>query len=157
MSKAQPWSSSRPLSFASGILLLEAAFWLCLARLVLVFVPFPRIARTLGSLHGPASTPETTPHRPGGEEAAGRIGWAVNRSARMLPFRAVCLPRALAAWQMLTLRGISARLHFGAARDPFRKALRSHAWLDACGVEVTGYPVGHGFVEIGYFARPPRG
>jgi hypothetical protein len=30
----------------------------------------------------------------------------------------VCLPRALAAWQMLHLRGIWSRVHYGALRDP---------------------------------------
>jgi hypothetical protein len=41
----------------------------------------------------------------------------------------------------------------GASRDPARAALRTHAWLDTCGVEITGYPEAHDCVEVGYLTR----
>ncbi len=84
---------------------------------------------------------------------AREISWAINRSAWLLPVRLVCLPRALAAWQMLHVRGIWSRIHCGASRDPERAKLITHAWVDVCGIEVTGYPEAHHCVEIGFFAR----
>jgi len=38
-----------------------------------------------------------------------------------------------------------------AAKWPRQKPLDAHAWLDAAGVEVTGYPVAEGFAEIACF------
>jgi hypothetical protein len=41
-------------------------------------------------------------------------------------------------------------MHFGAAKGS-DKPLDTHAWLDAAGVEVTGYPAAAAFAEIGCF------
>ena len=51
---------------------------------------------------------------------------------------------------MLKRRGVSSVLHFGAAREQ-DKPLDAHAWLDAAGVDVTGYPVANKFAEIACF------
>ena len=74
----------------------------------------------------------------------------MTRSARYLPFKAVCLPQAMAARVMLKRRGVASVMHFGAARGQ-DKPLDAHAWLDAAGVEVTGYPVAINFTEIARF------
>jgi hypothetical protein len=131
-------------------LLLEAAFWLAAARLAILLLPFPRIARYLGELRPPA---EDAGQLREGQAAAREVSWAIDRSSRIFPFKLVCLPRALAGWQMLHRRQIAGHLHFGASRDPARAALRTHAWLDACGVEITGYPEAHDCVEVGYLVR----
>jgi len=144
------WRRFRRLPGGRRLLLLEAAFWLTAARLAILLVPFPRIARYLGELHPPAREPDRFLR----EAAAARgVSWAIERSAPFLPFRVVCLPRALAGWQMLHRRRIVSRVHFGAARDAAGAKLRAHAWLDADGVEVTGYPEAHNCAEIGYLAR----
>ena len=134
-------------------LLIEAALWLFLARVALVLVPFPRLARHLGTfvppsdaraLHGRSSGPAEH------ARIAGEVAWAVMRAAHHAPFRAVCLPRAMAARIMLARRGVGSVLHFGAARGqngPFH----THAWLNAAGVEVTGYPAAADFADIACF------
>jgi hypothetical protein len=131
-------------------LLLEAAFWLCTARLAILIFPFPRIARYLGKLHPPAGEANDPALN---ASIARDVSWAIDRAALIFPFRMVCLPRALAGWEMLHRRRITGQLHFGASRDASSAALRTHAWLDASGVEITGYPEAHECVEIGYFAR----
>jgi hypothetical protein len=82
-------------------------------------------------------------------------GWAVTRAARHVPFSAVCLPQAMAARIMLKRRGVDSVLHFGAriGQDKIGqdKPIDAHAWLDAAGVEVTGYPVANTFAEIACF------
>ena len=137
-------------------LMLEAAFWLAVARAALVLVPFPRIGRYLGKMQKPSDQVLN-----GQDELASkvrRIGGSVNAVANRFPAEMVCLPRALAASQMLHRRGIASRLHFGTPLTPDPKrghGLQTHAWLTSCGVRVTGYPIANGCVELGYFGRTP--
>jgi hypothetical protein len=134
-------------------LIVEASFWLALARLVLLFVPFRSIASRLGDFVSPSGARtrlDQVPISPAQTALAREIGWAVTRAARYLPFRAVCLPQAIAARVMLGRRGVASVLHFGAAKGE-TKAIETHAWLDAAGVDVTGYPVARNFVEVACF------
>lgn len=144
------WRKFRRLSWRRCSLLLEAAFWLVMAKFALLLVRFPLIARYLGRLHAPMDRWDNSSKD---RMVAREISWAIDRSARLLPVRLVCLPRALTAWQMLHVRGISSRIHCGASRDPEGTTLITHVWVDVGGVEVTGYPVAHHCVEIGFFAR----
>ena len=133
--------------------LAEAVACLLAARLALIFIPFPRLARHLGTFVPPAdarATQAATETAPEQARLAEDIGWAVTRAARYLPFKAVCLPQAMAARVMLKRRGVQSVMHFGAAKGK-EKPLDAHAWLDAAGVEVTGYPVAEGFAEIACF------
>ena len=134
-------------------LLVEAVAGLLAARLALIFVPFPRLAGRIGTV-----VPPTDPRAAQAKALmtdretllAEDIGWAVTRAARYVPFDAVCLPQAMAARVMLRRRGVASVMHFGAARGD-NSPLDTHAWLDAAGVEVTGYPVAKGFAEIACF------
>jgi hypothetical protein len=143
----------RQLDNRRRALLAEAVAYLLAARLALIFVPFPRLARRLGTFVPPsdprAGAMRTVP-APDQARLAEEIGWAVTRAARYVPFRAVCLPQAMAARVMLERRGVKSVMHFGAAKGA-EKPLDAHAWLDAAGVEVTGYPVAENFAEIACF------
>jgi Transglutaminase-like superfamily len=75
------------------------------------------------------------------------VGWVVTHAARHVPFKAVCLPQAMADKIMLKRRGVNSVLHFGAKMGQGR-LIAAHARLDAAGVEVTGYPVAKTFAEI---------
>jgi len=134
-------------------LLPEAVLHLAAARLALIFVPFPRLAPRLGSFVPPTDARVSQMQRQGPDnqvQLAEAVSWAVTRAARYLPFRAVCLPQAMAAQMMLRRRGVPSVMHLGAAKGT-EKPLDAHAWLDAAGVEVTGYPVAEGFTEIACF------
>jgi len=105
-------------------LVAEAVVWLWLARLALISIPFPTIAKRLGTFV-PPSDERVARARTRTEQAklAGEIGWAVTRSARYVPFNAVCLPQAMAA------RCISARRRARISRSTLmlgstRRALR---------------------------------
>jgi len=142
------WRRFRSQPCERRALLLEAAFWLVAARLAIWLVPFSRIARHMGGMRQPEPASE---HSIARQAPAHDVSWAIERVAPALPLKMVCLPRALAAWQMLRRRGAPARLHFGIVRtNPIQK--QAHAWLDSCGVEVCGYPEAFDCVEIGYFA-----
>jgi hypothetical protein len=156
---AQSPSIRRPLrrfaqvGHARRALVTEAVLCLLVARLGLIFVPFPKLARRLGTFV-PPSDPRAMATRTGSSREQARIaeeiGWAVTRSARYVPFKAVCLPQAMAARVMLKRRGVASVMHFGAAKGE-DKPIDAHAWLDAAGVEVTGYPVAANFAEIACF------
>jgi hypothetical protein len=134
-------------------LLIEAALWLLLARLVLVLIPSPRLAHRLGTFvppDDPRVAQRGSNRRYEHVAIAEEIGWAVTRAARHVPYRAVCLPQAMAARIMLQRRHVPSVIHFGAAKGK-EKPLDAHAWLDAAGVEVTGFPVAANFAEIACF------
>lgn len=134
-------------------LAIEAVACLAAARLGLVALPFPRLARHLGTATSPQEAwarAAAVPSSPQVIKTAQEVGWAVTRAARYLPFRAVCLPQAMAARMMLARRGVASALHFGAATGGDGTIL-AHAWLDAAGVEVTGYPVPPAFAEVACF------
>jgi hypothetical protein len=138
--------------------LIEAVAWLLVARLSLIFVSFPRLARRLGTLVAPTDA-RALLAKLGAKQDQARIaeevGWAVTRAARHVPFNAVCLPQAMAARIMLKRRGVDSVLHFGARIGQDKvgpdKPIDAHAWLDAAGIEVTGYPVASTFAEIACF------
>jgi hypothetical protein len=132
-------------------LVAEAVLCLLAARLALLCLPFPSLARRLGRFVPPAEARRLeAPPTAQDAQTATDIGWAVTRAARYVPFRAVCLPQAMAAQWMLRRRKVASVMHFGAARGT-EKPLDAHAWLDAAGVEVTGYPVAKQFAEIACF------
>jgi len=135
------------------LLVMEAVLCLLAARLALILIPFPKLAGWLGTFVPPSDPraarmkSDATPEQ---ISLAQEIGWAVTRSARWAPFRAVCLPQAMAAQFMLRRRGVASVMRFGAGRGT-EKPLGAHAWLDAAGVEVTGYPVAPNYAEIACF------
>jgi hypothetical protein len=132
-------------------LVVEAVLGLFVARLALIFLPVSQLARCLGTIVPPDDA------RVGNANAAAinfdqalvakDVSWAVTRVACYVPFKAVCLPQAMAAHNMLSRRGVASVMHFGAAKGQSR-SLEAHAWLDAAGVEVTGYPVEERLSEI---------
>jgi hypothetical protein len=133
--------------------LFEAALWLALARASVLVVPFRLLARRIGSVTAPIDgmAAGRLPARLDTElELVQDIGWAVTRAARYVPFKAVCLPQALAAKMMLRRRNLPAVLYFGAARQA-TGGLEAHAWVMAAGIEVTGYPEAHSFTPIACF------
>lgn len=141
---------TRQIDNRDRLLLAEAIWNLAAARLRLATQPFSRIARRLGGFTTPAQAQEKyAGHRWSADDraVATKVGWAVTRAARHVPFGAVCLPQAMAAKAMLARRGIASTMHFGTMRGD-ALSLSAHAWLDAAGVEVTGYPVEAQFTEI---------
>ena len=136
------------LPAARKMLVVEATLWLALARLALLAVPFRHLAERFGTV----ASPQGVSNLPGLSEPQGAtardVGWAVTRAARYVPFRAVCLPQAIAAKAMLDRRDVPSTMHFGVKKPSDGAALFAHAWLDAGTIEVTGYPVEEGFVEV---------
>jgi hypothetical protein len=137
------------LSTEQRLLLAEAVFWIALARLALIFVPFRFLAIWFGTVTLPEERQPAAALPPHAARQAAAIGWAVRCAARHLPFRAVCLPQAIAAKAMLNRRHIANVMHFGVSH--IDRKLSAHAWLNAGDIEVTGYPLAPQFVEMTRF------
>ena len=114
------------------VLVVEAVAWLWLSRLALIFIPFPRLASRLGAFVAPNDARALQAKTKGSQEQielAEEIGWAVTRSARYVPFKAVCLPQAMAARIMLKRRGVTSVLHFGAGRGQDKPSMPMPGWM----------------------------
>lgn len=109
----------------------EAAICLALARILIVFVPFRRWRKLIGVNFDQASPMlGQTSATPSDIVRATGIGRRVRNCAAKLPFRAVCLPQAMATRWMLALRGIPSQLFIGARRCHDDEAeFVFHAWL----------------------------
>jgi len=155
--RRRSWKSRRErlaqVGWRQRALLAEAVVGLMVARMRILTQPFRAIARGMGEFVPPGDprvAARRAPAPEGQRIIAEQVGWAVTRAADHVPFRAVCLPQAMAAHAMLKRRGIPSAVHFGAQKGA-SKPIDAHAWLDAAGVEVTGYPMDEGLAEIGCF------
>lgn len=129
----------RALPWPDRVLLAEALMSLVLAALVVAFLPFRTIDRFAG---------RTSRAKPAGDARllGKRVAWAIRAGARRAPFRAKCFEQGLAAAWMLRRRGISATLHYGAARED--QTLVAHVWVTAGDDEVIGCENKDRFAEL---------
>ncbi|MBX9815157.1 MAG: hypothetical protein A4S12_12120 [Proteobacteria bacterium SG_bin5] len=121
------WRAWRRYPARDRRLILEAALALGLARLAVAWLPFRWIAPWLRRRgDGPSAS-----------DLPWRVGRAVRVASRHVPWRAVCLPQALAAKAMLARRGCGAVFHLG-ARHAAGGGIEAHAWLTCGDALVTG-------------------
>ena len=111
------------------VMAVEAAAGLLLARVVVRCAPM-RYWRRQVTRAADASHDELVLGR--------QAGRTVRAVARRLPFKAVCLPRAMAAHWILRRRGVSSQLVFGARRAAPGRSPDYHAWLTVDGKCVIG-------------------
>lgn len=117
--------------FAASFLFAEAWLYLGIARVMLIFMPFRKIAPLLGeSTSADLQSPVQTSLRPQ------RIRAAIRRAASCAPWRTKCFEQALAGKLMLRNRRMSGVIFFGVNKAG--KQLNAHAWLECEGVIITG-------------------
>jgi hypothetical protein len=112
---------------------LEAAAQLTRASLELRLLPTERTVGLLGQVQADGE-PENRAGAPGVAEAL-RVGHAVGRVARLLPWHPTCLRQALAVQRMLRRRSIPCRLHLGISHPSVGTA---HAWVTVDDQPVVG-------------------
>lgn len=128
-------------------LALEATGLLLLARLALTFVPFERIGRWASiDLGRPAPGPDER------ERIRHSVRSAVTRSARHVPWKAVCFDEGLAAQHMLRRRGIASALYLGVERKPDGR-LGAHVWVQDGEIDIVGGEGAKRFTPLVHFPR----
>ena len=127
-------------------LLLFIQAWICIAvaRCMLVFMPFRKIAPLLGKSVDEADTFKIRP-----SSRPERIRAAIRRAAACSPWRAKCFEQALAGKIMLTYRHMSGIVFFGI--NKVGDDLQAHAWLESEGVIITGGKEADQFIVIARF------
>ena len=120
----------RELEAADKWLLLRAVGWLAVARLMLIVMPFDRLAARL-SAKGTASSEKPDP------EYLEKISFAVPAAANNVPWRSDCFPQAIAAHKLLKRRGYESTIHLGVEKAS-PDAIAGHAWLTCGEVVVVG-------------------
>ena len=131
----------------------EAALFLGIARFLTRFVPF----RLWRGWMGPIGAQGALAPLAGKQRASAlRARRWIRRVSANAPFRAVCLPQAIAARWMLARRGIATELHIGAraageAADS--RPINLHAWLLCGDLCLTGAGERASFAA---FAKPSR-
>mgnify|MGYP001826655551 CR=1 FL=1 len=120
----------RALSGADKWLLLHAAVWLALARIMLLVLPFPKLAARL-SRESDAAKGDPDP------EMVERVGSAVRIAANNVPWRSDCFPQSIAGWMLLKHHGYNSIIHLGVER-PEEDQIAGHAWLTCDDTVVIG-------------------
>ena len=128
--------------------LIEAGFWLGIARLAILVLPFRWVAPRLG--RHMARSPEEAGSAPA--ELLDLISWAVATASRHLPWECLCLAQAMAGKAMLKRHGVPSTLYLGLVKSD-ETQIRAHAWL-RCGERIlTGRQEMSGFTVIATFAE----
>src|ERR1039458_6441553 len=142
------WEKWWTLESSDHRLLIEAGFFLALARISIWILPFSRTVLVFGLEE---SRPVIVDDRPTPPEAI-KPTWAVNVVATGMPVLGTCLTQALAGSAMLGRRGQASTIHLGVAKTPDSEKLCAHAWL-RCGSRVlTGSAGSKAFTPVAAFS-----
>jgi len=117
----QYWQRFYRLTPKEKVLFGEAVFFLFLAKLMLLVVPFRMCIRTI-----PSHTYDEQP----AVKTLELVKQAVNRANRLSCWKNICLVQAFAARWMLQRRNIASTFSIGVKHEPDRK-VTAHAWLIA--------------------------
>lgn len=117
------------------LLLIEAWIFLALARVMLVMLPFKKIAPLLGQ----AGALDLSENKEVRIVVLRHIKVAVARACRFSPWRTKCFEQAIAAKIMAKRRHIKSTLFLGVFKDTANK-LCAHAWLKIDNIIITGGP-----------------
>jgi hypothetical protein len=110
---------------------IEAWCLLHLAKLVILIVPFKKIASRMGKLQV-----EST-HDLKSMEAPTKIEHAIRRSSRYTLHNSKCYDQALTAKALLSQIGLPATIYFGLAKESSNQ-LSAHAWVRCGNKIITG-------------------
>jgi hypothetical protein len=135
-------------TYRHRLILLEALFWLGIARLVMLTVPFRWVEPYLGQ----RMTESPVDALPENSQQLKQVSWAVHTMSRYTPWQSKCLVQAMAAKRMLQSRKIVSTLYLGVTRSN-PKPLEAHAWLRSGSVYVTGGEGHKHFTVVAMFAE----
>ena len=124
------WQRFMQLDGADKWLLLRAAGWLLIARIMLVAMSFERLSARL-------STPGNSTQIEPDPDLLERVGSAVSAAANNVPWRSDCFPQTIAARMLLKRYGYASTIHFGVERVG-EDTLNGHAWLTCGETMITG-------------------
>ncbi len=132
------------------LLLLESAFALVIASLMVRLLPFRSIAAAASS-NRQVDTSETGDYR-----RVRAISWAIEAMASRVPWRTVCIQKGVAAQLMLRRRKLPATLHYGLSNRS-RTRLEAHIWVTSGPNVVVGGKAAEEFACVAVFPPASKG
>lgn len=130
----------------------EALSLLCFSKIVILIIPLRKAAPYFGKLNRQSRNDINEKER----KLSGQVRSSIYRAATVLPWKSVCLDRALAAAIMLNKRNIPNALCLGIKKDLVKGKLEAHAWIE-CGSEILlGGKRSLLFTKIASFSRSLR-
>ncbi len=143
------WRKFFCLSFSKQVVFIECTAWLLVFRMLISILPFKWISYLIGLVQAEQSPLFSTSTL--NDVYARNIGLAIGSVSRRIGFKKPCMLEALAALQILRLRGVSSILIIGAGYDSSR-SLQAHAWLTSGTRTVTGARGSENYAAISIFA-----
>jgi hypothetical protein len=128
--RTNKWRRFVMLDGADKWLLLRATAWLLVARIMLIVMPFRRLAARLS---GESDSSQIEPD----QDLLQRISYTVSVAANNVPWRSDCFPQTIAARMLLKRFGYASTIHLGVELVG-EDALSGHAWLTCGQTVVTG-------------------
>lgn len=122
--------------------------WLALARIAILVLRFPIIAKRLGTPMTETAQNDDEQLRP----VLKRVKWAIGAVSRRAPWRCLCLEQGVAAKMMLRRRHIPSTLYLGVTRDKGASVAKAHAWVRSGTYFVTGGEGHEAFTVVSTFA-----
>ena len=133
----------RQIPWRERVLLVEATVLSQLFKLILARRGFAGARATANRL---ATVTVLALPRVRSAQQARRTGELVDLAGTVPKFTAVCLPRSLAAFVMLTRRGLRPHLRIGTVLEG--NDLRAHAWVELDGQAITVDSTEEGFIPF---------
>ncbi len=125
------------------LLFLEAWLYLCLAKPLIVFFPFKRIASFIGKSQVESSEEINA------DKIINDIEIAIIRGVKFAFFSSKCYDQALATTFMLKRRKFSSTIYFGLYKESDQ--LTAHAWV-RCGNKIVSGKLGYErFTPVAWF------
>jgi hypothetical protein len=126
------------LSLPDKWLFLRAVWWLAVAHIWLVRVPFSELAKRLSVDQGKEKADPALLRR---------VGYAISAASGNVPWRSDCFPQAIAASKLLQKYGCGSTIHLGVDKAG-EDQLLAHAWLSCGETIVTGGAEADRYAEI---------
>lgn len=117
------------------LIILEAWCLLAFARILLLLLPFRKLAPLLGKKSSPE---KEQPYHSSHHTRLSHISSAILSAAAYSPWRTQCFEQALAARLMLRFRGLATTVFFGVSKSKKKGNFNAHAWLQCDGLTITG-------------------
>lgn len=134
--------------------LLPTWLMLGLARLLVLSVPFQRIAQVLGRHAGPLLYVPLLP--PEQQHRVRQLSTMVQLMARYAPWQANCFAQAITARLWLACLRLPGAIYFGVCKLP-DGSMQAHAWVCSGPVAVTGGRSFGRFTVVATFLFPAHG
>lgn len=127
---------------------IKAYIYCGIARGVILFLPFNKLRKKMGSKGGESSEKESKEIY----KVARNITWGVLEASKYTPWESKCLVQALTVQRMLKEKGISSTIYLGVKKDENNKML-AHAWVRCGEYILTGGSNKHEYTVVAKFAN----